>query len=900
MRRVSFVLAAVVVASCGGASSPEPGIASSPPLPPSALAPTPPPPRDDGRLPLTVTPQRYALDLRVDPTRPRFEGVTAIQVEVPQPAWHVVLHARDMRVYSASAHAAGGTIPATATMRVAHGGVVPEELVLTFARPLPPGIAQIDIAYDAPFADDLAGLYRVQEGGAWYAYTQFEATDARRAFPCFDEPSFKTAYDVTIASPPGTIALSNAPEVRGDPQPDGMVAHHFETTRPLPSYLVAFAVGDFDVVQGQTSPFSIRAVTTKGRGGLTAQALEAAAALIAKLGDYFDVRYPYPKLDLVAVPDFAAGAMENPGLVTFRDQLLLLDPKHATTSVKRQQAEVIAHEFAHQWFGDLVTAQWWDDIWLNEGFATWAEAKMVDAWRPSFGATIEQIAGVQHVMDTDALKSARAVREPVHSTGEVMESFDGLTYEKGAAVLRMLEAWLGPDTFRRGVQRYIQDNAWKNARADDLFKALDFVSAQKVGELASGFLDRPGVPSVLVSWKCGGNGASKVELRESEWRPLGSGGEPARTWTLPVCVASDAQKSKSCFTLGAQPIARDLGARCPTWVYPNAEEAGYYRFVLDRPQLLALTRGGRALNPADRLGLVSNAWAAVRQGSIDAGTLLDVLKTFDADDNRLVVESVADVLEEVNRALVDDGDRTAFQRYAFGRLAGKKAALGWESRKGAKEDEERALERRAVLRAMGELARDPQTLTEAEGYAGRWLKDPASVPADTAGVAVPLASLKAGPARLDELRAAAKSAKTPEDRTLAIRAMGALGDATQLRRAFDLALTEELRLSELHYLFGPALARPEAAPVLLAWEKEHWAELRKRIPGSLGRGLLVGVTGVLCTRAERDDAQSFFGPATQGLEGVKRPLDEGLEEAGLCVALREHGAADTRKYLERK
>jgi aminopeptidase N len=852
-------------------------------------------------LPATVTPQRYALDLRVDPGKPRFEGVAAIQVEVPQPTWHVVLHARDMRVSSAVARVGGASIPATATVRLAHGGVVPEELVLTFAQPLPPGTAQIDIAYDAPFADDLAGLYRVQEGGAWYAYTQFEATDARRAFPCFDEPGFKTAYDVTIASPPGTIALSNAPELHGDPLPDGMVAHRFETTRPLPSYLVAFAVGDFDVVQGQTSPFPIRAVTTKGRGALTSQALEAAAALIAKLGEYFDVRYPYAKLDLVAVPDFAAGAMENPGLVTFRDQLLLLDPKHATTSVKRAQAEVIAHEFAHQWFGDLVTAQWWDDIWLNEGFATWAEAKMVDAWRPSFGATIEQIAGVQRVMDTDALKSARAVREPVHSTGEVMESFDGLTYEKGAAVLRMLESWLGPDTFRRGVQRYIHDNAWKNARADDLFKALDFVSAQKVGDLASGFLDRTGVPSVLVSWKCGGkDGASKVELRESEWRPLGAGGEPARTWTLPVCVASDAQKSKSCFTLGAQPIARDLGARCPTWVYPNAEEAGYYRFVLDRPQLLALTRGGRALGPADRLGLVSNAWAAVRQGSIDAGTLLDVLKTFDADDNRLVVEQVTDVLGEVNRALVDDGDRAAFQRYAFARLAGKKAALGWEPRKGVKEDEERALERRAVMRAMGELARDPQTLMEAETYAAKWLKDPASVNADTAAVAVPLASLKAGPARLDELRAAAKSAKTPEDRTIAIRAMGALGDAGLLRRALDLALTEELRLSELRYLFWPALVRPEGAPVLLAWEKEHWAELRKRIPGSLGRGMLVGVAGVLCTRAERDDAQAFFGPATQGFEGVKRPLDEGLEEAGLCVALREHGAADTRKYLEKK
>ncbi|HEY5010008.1 MAG TPA: M1 family metallopeptidase, partial [Acidimicrobiales bacterium] len=371
------------------------------------------------------------------------------------------------------------------------------------------GDALLEIAYDAPFAATLSGLYRVEENGVHYAYTQFESTDARRAFPCFDEPAFKTAYDITIASPAGTMALANSPEASHEDGTGGMVVHHFATTRPLPSYLVAFAVGDFDVAEGQTSPFPIRVITTKGRAGLTGIALDAAAGLVAKLGEYFGIRYPYEKLDLVAVPEFDAGAMENPGLVTFRDEILLLDPEHATTEMKRGQAETIAHEFAHQWFGDLVTMQWWDDIWLNEGFATWAEAHMVDAWKPSFGATIDQIADVQFVMDTDALKSARAVRQPVTSTGEVLESFDGLTYEKGAAVLRMLESWLGPDTFRRGVQRYLHDNAWKNAKADDLFHALEFVSAQSVSEMAHGFLDKPGVPSVQVNWKCGG----KLELR---------------------------------------------------------------------------------------------------------------------------------------------------------------------------------------------------------------------------------------------------------------------------------------------------------------------------------------------------------------------------------------------------
>ena len=898
MRHLVSILALLPLASCA-AEAPHAPPPALPDRAPAVLSPSPPapPPRDDGRLPVTVTPQRYAISLRVDPSQPRFSGSTTIQVDVPGPTTTVVLHARDMHVSRAVARVAGTVIEASSALRVSHDGVAAEELVLTFSRAIPAGAAQLELAYDAPFAADLAGLYRVQERGAWYAYTQFEPTDARRAFPCFDEPGFKTPYDLTLVTPRGQLALGNAPERSHEDTADGMVAHHFETSRPLPSYLVAFAVGDFDVVQGQTSPFPIRVVTTKGKAALTGLALEASTALIAKLGEYFDVQYPYPKLDVVAVPDFEAGAMENPGLVTFRDELLLLDPRHATTAMRRDQAQTIAHEFAHQWFGDLVTAQWWDDLWLNEGFATWAEAKMVDAWKPAFGARIEQISDVQHVMDTDALRTARAVREPVHSSSEAMESFDGLTYDKGAAVLRMIESWLGPDTFRRGVQRYIHDHAWKNARAGDLFEALDFVSAQKVGDLASAFLDHPGVPSVALSWKCSGGG-SKLELKQSEWRPLGAQGDSSRSWTLPVCISTDTQKSKSCFTLGASPISRDLGARCPTWLYPNAEEAGYYRFVLDRNQLLALARAERSLEPVDRIGLVSNAWAEVRQGAIDPGVLLDVLPMFDGDANRLVVEQITSALAEIDHALVSDADRPAFRKYAAARLSGRKAVLGWEPPKGTVEDDDRMLERRDVLRAMGAIAYDDRTLAEAEKYAQQWLKDPGSVPADTASIAVPLASLRAGASRLEELRVAARKASSPEDRVLAVRAMGQFDDEVVLRKALDLGLTDELRISELRHLFGSALRRRSGALLFYAWEKGNWAPLRARL-GSLGSRLLVDVAGTMCTRQDTDDARTFFEQAARGLEGTKRALDEGLEEAGLCTALREHGTAAVAQYLKK-
>jgi alanyl aminopeptidase len=904
-----FFAVLVLVVSCGGGA---PKVTLPSPRAVRRAASTAvqaPPARDDGRLPPTATPKRYSLSLRIDPKDARFSGIATIEVDVPEPTSHVVLNSRDIHVSRAVARIDNAEIAAEPTLRLSHGGVVPEELVLTFARPLTASTASIELVYDAPFASDLAGLYRVEEAGQKYAYTQFEVADARRAFPCFDEPSFKTPYDISIAAPRGITALTNSPEMSQEEARDGTVVHHFAMSRPLPSYLVAFAVGDFDVTEWQKEPFPIRAVTTKGRAGLTGIALEATAALVAKFVDYFALAYPYQKLDLVAVPDFGAGAMENPGLITFRDTLLLVDPRRATTSVRRSQAKVIAHELAHQWLGDLVTMKWWDDIWLNEGFATWAEAKIVDLWKPSFGATLDQIAGVQNVMDTDALKSARAVRGPIHSTSEAEEAFDGITYEKGAAILRMIEGWLGPEVFRRGVQRYLSENAWKNASADDLFKALDYVSTQRVGPLAKGFLDQAGVPDVLVNWTCVG-GSGRVELSESEWRPLGIDGEQRRGWTLPVCVGTDAFKGKSCFTLGRDPIAREVSTGCPAWVYPNVDGAGYYRFLVESSRLLALARGSRGLSPIDRLGLVANAWAEVRQGTIGPGTLLDLLHAFDGDSSRYVAEQVASTLRGIDVALVDESVRGPFQQWVAARMAGRKASLGWEdamptgraSEAGdrAQQEEDRAIERRTVLWAMGELASDETTLNEAEHFAEKWLTDATNVKPDTASIALPLASMRAGEARLYQLRSAAAHAKTPEDRVLAIHAMGTFDDPALLRKALDLTLTDELKLSELGYLFGSAVSHRVAWPVLYAWEKENWDKLRARLPGSLGRAALVQVAGTMCTSAERDDARDFFTAATQGVEGVKRQLDEALESAGLCIALREHSAGEVTKYLKRK
>ena len=907
--RVSLLASSIasMLAACGGeppAPSSAANVTSTTLASPTATANAPPPPRDDGRLPVTATPERYAIALTIDPTQPRFSGTATIMVVVPQPTSFLVMHARGMRIASASAAQGETRTTASTATRMAHGGLHEDELVLSFAQPLAKGKATIEITYDAPFAEDLAGLYRVKDGERWYAFTQFEATDARRAFPCFDEPGFKTAYDIAITSPKGMIAVANAPETLHK-DAGAMTTFGFATTRPLPSYLVAFAVGDFDIKTGTTSPVPIRLVSTKGKAKLGDLALEATAALVARLGAYFDVRYPYEKLDIVAVPEFAAGAMENPGLVTFREELLLLDPQTATTSLRRAQAEVIAHELAHQWFGDLVTMQWWDDLWLNEGFATWAEQKIVDQWKPSFGARLEAVAGIQGVMDVDALHSARAIREPVHSTGEAMEAFDGITYQKGAGVLRMIEQWIGEETFQKGVRDYIHANAWKNAKAEDLLRALDLASNKDVSKLASGFLDHAGVPNLLVTTTCDAQKkAVSVSLKQTPWKPLGAMQDDKSRdvkWTVPVCMVAEGAAPKSakvCATIGPDASTKELaGAKCPAWVYPNANEAGYYRFALEPKSLAALVKSHESLDVASRIGLASNLWAQVRAGALTPDAYLDLLPSFDRDTDRHVINVVVGSLYGMRTSLVEEPALTGFRAYVAARLAPHR--LGFEAPRNAKESEDRALLRRTILNALGELAEDDATLREADALTQKWLKDPSSMTGDTAQTAVELGSRRAGVERLDSLRAAAKSAKTPQDRIIALRGMGSFGDADVLKKALDLMLTEEVRVHEIRHVLGSAIAHRASRPMVWEWTKAHFDALRAKMTGPLGRGL-VYTAAIMCTSKDLGDARAFLTPRVKDIEGAKRPYEEALEEAGLCVALRAQGAAPVTKYFAKK
>jgi aminopeptidase N len=898
-RALSLSLFVGALGACGEPPKPAP-----PPRPPPTQAEgagDPPATRADGRLPEGVRPVKYEIALDVDPRKERFRGTETIKLDVAQRTFHIVLHARDAKIERATARVTGETLPAKTAVRMAHGGHVPDELVLTFARPLPQGEVDLDLAWDAPFADDLTGLYRVKDGGAWYAYTQFEPSDARRMFPCFDEPGFKVPFEVKVTTPNGMIALANSPEVAHASAGEA-TAFAFAPTKPIPTYLVALAVGDFDVKEGAKEPVPIRLVAPKGKGELGGIALDTTAALTQKLADYFGVPHPYPKLDIVAVPEFSAGAMENVGLVTFRQELLLLDRERASISARRNLALVVAHEIAHQWFGNLVTFAWWNDLWLSESMATWMEARTVDAWQPSFGQRLSAARDAQVVMNTDALVSARAIRQPVTSTAEALEAGEWLTYVKGAAVLTMVEKWLGPDVFRAGVRDYLKDNAFKSATADTLLAALDKASGKDVTAAASTFLDRAGVPLITAHLECEPKGRWNVSLTQEPWRPLGSTApeaDPSQNgWTTPVCVQVEGRRDPACTVMaaGVPSIVGGTGA-CPAWIHPNAGSAGYYRFALAASELLSLAKAYEKLDAPSRLGVVTNAWAMVRAGVLPPEQLLKILPPLDKENERVVVEEIAATLEQMNDALVEDGVRPEFRAYVTARLARHKKALGWTPK--PKEEEDKTLLRQTILFTMADVAQDPQTFAEAEPIAQAWLKDPQSVDDNAAQAAVPIASRRAGQARLDELRAALQKAKTPEQRMIALRAMYGFDDPQVLEKALDVFLTDELKPADAYYVIGVASGRRASRPTVVRWVKDRWDKLRAKLPNALGTPL-VSVAGRVCTQGERDEAKAFFGPRAKDIEGAARPLAEALEAASLCAELRARGGPALAKALAKK
>ncbi|MDI1479796.1 M1 family metallopeptidase [Polyangium sp. y55x31] len=869
---------------------------------PTEQAPKPPPPLANGRLPDTARPLRYALSLWVNPKEPRFTGEVTIDVEIPRPTSHVVLHAAEIDLRRAQVVVGKERRPARTSTRPSAGQTTPNELVLAFEKPLPAGRASIEITYVAPFSEGTAGLFRVEDAGASYAFTQFEPVDARRVFPCFDEPGFKVPFDVKVTVPKGQLALSNAPETSRTASPDA--AHEtftFATTEPLPTYLVAIAAGPFEIreakttVGGQKEPVRLRLVTTRGKAKLGELVLDTAARELAVLAGFFGREYPYRKLDLVAVPDLMAAAMEHPGLVTFREDLALLDPDAASAQGKQEMTSIVAHELAHQWFGNLVGPPWWDDLWLNEGLATWMTAKVVDTITKDTGAAASAVRDKHLAMKLDELPSARAVRSPVVSAADAEEIFDAITYEKGASLVRMLEGWLGEDVMKKGLAAHTSAHAHGTASTEVLLAALAEASGKDVAAVARPFLERTGVPFVRAELTCEAEKPPRVSLALTPPASrAGAGGEEARAFVVPACVAYEGGAAPVCGLLSDR-LTLELPRRgCPSWIHPNADERGYYRFTLPRASWDALAKVAKKLAPTERVGLVANALALVRSGELGADALLELLSSLRGERNPAVLAEMTESLRWLRVVLPDSGSREALGRFVGSLFLPLGKELGWATRK--QDDDATRLARVAVLEALGVLAEDPWTLRQAASRATAYLDDPRAIDADTTAVALLVAARTGGDERLQALRDAVRLAATPEERVIAARAIGRIGDPAELGRGLDIARAGELRAHEFARAFHESARAPETLSTSLGWIRARGPELAPRFGGGLLLELSSAV-GEACDPVTRDDALRVFKAIFETASLSPKKLAALEEQANQCIAVRERETPRLRKKL---
>ncbi|HEX8790705.1 MAG TPA: M1 family metallopeptidase [Polyangiaceae bacterium] len=907
----TLVASAVAMAGCG-ATTPTPTststatTTSTATATPTAIAtPIPEDPVPTLRLPGDVHPLAEAIDLQLNPADTKYGGSVDIDVKLDAPRSTVWLHGKDFTVTKATLTPEGAA-PIEAKWAERHETGVAS---ISLASPAPVGKARIHIEYTAPFGRGQHGLYRATEDKADYVFTQFEAIAARQAFPCFDEPSFKIPYTVSLVVPDSMVAVANTHEISHAALSSGWKRVDFDATQPLPSYLVAFAVGPFDVVSGEDVPadgvrtrrLPLRAITPKGRGRDVGYALAHTGEFVTLLEKYTGIEYPWDKLDIVAVPG-KGGAMENAGLVTFGEQLLLMDPATAPVSQRRGYASVMAHELAHQWTGDLVTMAWWDDTWLNEAFATWLAAKIVEEWDPKMHAALSLLRGGLRAMSVDALASARAIRQPITSTHDIENAFDTITYQKGGAVLDMFERWVGADAWQKGLHAHLVAHRFGNATADDFLQAENDASGRDVKSAFHTFLDQPGVPLVsapgeeCASW----NPKRGVPLHQSRFVPLGSKVDPGTTWQIPVCVRAGADVRCELLTDRDGFLAFPRESGCAPYVFPNVDGAGYYRFALGANDLQALrARGLPKLSDREKLVFGASMRAAWSSGTTPMKDVMLAVEPLARDPLPAVAEEPMGYVSTARDWLWNDPLRARVERYGRGLYAGTGARLGWEAKNG--EDDETRLLRGSALTFLALTAQDPAVRAEAKRRGLAYVKDgavhPEAVDPNLAGMALVVVGEEADRATWDALRALLGKTQDEAVRGRLVRALSAARDPALAAAARDMMLDPSLRDTEVLTPLYVQLDRPDTRELAWAWMKEHYDALLARMPRHHSGVQLVGAGGRFCDADHAKDVESFFTPKIEGIEGGPRALAETLEDIHLCTARRTASEASARSFF---
>ena len=845
----------------------------------------------DYRLPTSVVPSRYELRLVPDLDAATFAGEETVTVTIREPVSEITLNAAELAIQSVSARdAAGAVVEGTATLDQAQ-----ERARLVFPTPLAPGEWRLTLAFTGVLNDRLHGFYRStykDPAGATHtiAATQFEATDARRAFPCWDEPACKAVFSVTLVVPAGLAAVSNTAVSSEEPAEGGRRVVRFADSIKMSTYLVAFIVGELEatapVMVGATP---LRVWSVPGKAHLARFALDCGAFTLDFFEKYYGIPYPGDKVDLLAIPDFAAGAMENLGAITFRETALLVDETAASHSELERVADVVAHELAHMWFGDLVTMVWWNGIWLNEAFATFMEMLAVDAWKPEWERWVNFGVSRAAAMGVDGLVSTRPIEFEVRAPRDCEAMFDLLTYEKGAGVLRMLEQSIGATVFRDGVRRYLEHHRYGNAETTDLWKALGEASGLPIPEIMDAWIFRPGYP--LVSVEADGTG---VKVSQRRFTYLGAEGNPDERWRIPIALRASVKGGwvDKRLLLGEAETRVELPA-APEWVLANTGGHGFFRVGYALPMLRKLARSVAKVSPIDRFNVASDAFALSQAGFVPAVEYLELTGRFREERDRNVWMVLTGSFGFLNRVLPDRA-RPGLEAFVRHRVGPAAARLGWD-----REDGESELVRQLrgdLLRILGTLGNDEETQAQARAMWARYVEDESALDPNVLPAVIAILASTGGEREYADFHQRFRTARNPQEEQRYLYALGAFREPALIKQTLERTLNGEVRSQDAPFLIRSMLGSVYARA--LAWDfvKEHWEAMARQYPGSAYRRLYEGVTMLVSPDWERD-VQDFFERNKIILGG--KTLEQYLEQLRVAVRFQEREAAALAAYLAR-
>ena len=742
---------------------------------------------DPLRLTRVVEPVFQAIELDLDAESDTYTGRVRIDIEVKRETQSFRFHALDVEMDGIEL--SGGGEMFDVEYEVGEKGTV----TLTADRTLAPGQYVLAISFSNEYNRKAASLYKVEFGGDGYLFTQFQDEHAREAFPSWDDPGFKFPYQMTLTVPTGHLAVANTP-VESKTEADGKTTFVFYKTKPMPSYLLAIATGPLESVEISGLSVPGRVYTAKGQSHLAKDAVEITPPIMEALEKYFGRPYPYRKLDVIAIPEFLYGAMENVGHITFRDQLLLMDPESRSIGQRRTMTMIMAHEIGHMWFGNLVTPLWWDDLWLNESFATWIAYKVTDQVYPEFKYTVADVRTKQGAMAADALPSCRAIHQPLMAKDDPFEAADVLTYQKGQAVLAMTETWLGEEVFREGIVLHMEKYEWKNATSDDLWLSLATAAGAEVEDAIRSFIDEPGVPLVGVK-SLGGN---RVELSQQRFANYGAEMPPSKLWGIPVIMrySDDEQVYTQRVMLDeASQSVELMTPEAPVWIHPNGDERGYYRWSVPAVMLDRIMREDMdKLTIRERVGLINNLEAMLNAGELRGDEFLEAVRLMNSDEESDVLKAVANSVQSIYESFITEDTLEPFEVYVQKTLRPTLDQIGMDARPG--EDEGIPSLRSTLMLWLG-LSGDKEVRDKMIEIAQTYEKDPASVDAALIGTAMRVAAYNGDAALFDHYVERFKSSQRPRERINYLTALASFKDRALLDKALAFTLSGDVPPHEI-------------------------------------------------------------------------------------------------------